>query len=186
MFLQKFHVENFPQKIDKNFDVNSPSIFVLFYRVFGFGCFSAMGVQKHYKKRFTTNSTKIQNQIFSIYFITFLGVSRYEGFKKKYFVCVCVLRYPLQGGSPGAVSCKMYSVQFSPMSVSPQFLFSFIAFSVFGFLSNGSSKHHKKRFTKKNKKKRPAPTAHRSQIRLGRTAARAAKSGRSTEGLNSA
>jgi hypothetical protein len=33
------------QKIDKNFDVSFPRFF-LFYRVFG--CFSAMGVQKHY------------------------------------------------------------------------------------------------------------------------------------------
>jgi hypothetical protein len=42
----------FPKKIDKNFHVGFPSIF-LFYRVFGF--FEAMGVQKHYEKRFTKN-----------------------------------------------------------------------------------------------------------------------------------
>jgi hypothetical protein len=50
IFLQKLHVENFSQNFDKNFDVSFSST-ILFYRVFG--CFSAMGVQKHYKKRFT-------------------------------------------------------------------------------------------------------------------------------------
>jgi hypothetical protein len=49
IFLQKVQVESFSQKIDKNFDVSFSSIF-LFYRVFG--CFSAMGVRKQYKKRF--------------------------------------------------------------------------------------------------------------------------------------
>jgi hypothetical protein len=50
MFLQKVHVhvENFSQKNRQNFRCQFPSTF--FYR--GFGRFSAMGVQKHYKKRF--------------------------------------------------------------------------------------------------------------------------------------
>jgi hypothetical protein len=49
IFLQKVHVENFfkIKKIDASFS----SILFLFYRVFG--CFSARGVQKHHKKRFT-------------------------------------------------------------------------------------------------------------------------------------
>jgi hypothetical protein len=50
IFLQKVHVENFPQNIDQK----NRCQFILkkmFYRVFG--CFSAMGVQKHHKKRFT-------------------------------------------------------------------------------------------------------------------------------------
>jgi hypothetical protein len=42
--------KTFPEKIDNNFDVRFSSTF-LFYRVFG--CFLAMGVQKHYKNRFT-------------------------------------------------------------------------------------------------------------------------------------
>jgi hypothetical protein len=60
------------------------SRFVLFYRVFM--CFSAMGVQKHYKKRFakescrkvfTKNSTKNPKPIFSRFLLSrfwaFLG-----------------------------------------------------------------------------------------------------------------
>jgi hypothetical protein len=43
--------KTFPEKIDKKFDVSFFSIF-LFYRIFE--CFSAMGVQKHYRKRFST------------------------------------------------------------------------------------------------------------------------------------
>jgi hypothetical protein len=38
------------KKIDKHFDVSFSSTFFLFYRVFG--CFSAMGVQKHTQKTF--------------------------------------------------------------------------------------------------------------------------------------
>jgi hypothetical protein len=49
VFWQKVRVESFSQNFDKIFDVSFSSPF-LFYRVFG--CFSAMGVQKHYKKRF--------------------------------------------------------------------------------------------------------------------------------------
>jgi hypothetical protein len=53
IFLQKVHVENKIKNFDKNFDVSFPFFPLLFliYRVFW--CFSAMGVQKHYKKRFT-------------------------------------------------------------------------------------------------------------------------------------
>jgi hypothetical protein len=50
MFLQKVNVENFSQNNRNFFDVSFSSTF-LFYRVFG--CFSTIGVQKHYKKRFT-------------------------------------------------------------------------------------------------------------------------------------
>jgi hypothetical protein len=62
MLLQKVHVENFPQKIDKVF----PRLFC-FYR--GFGCFLAMGVQKHNKKRSAQKIVskrfyKIQNRFF--------------------------------------------------------------------------------------------------------------------------
>jgi hypothetical protein len=51
MFLEKVHVENVFQNFDKNFRCQFFLDFFLFYRVLG--CFSAMGVQKHYKKRFT-------------------------------------------------------------------------------------------------------------------------------------
>jgi hypothetical protein len=82
-FLQKVHVEK-KSKISTKISMSvSPRLF-LFYRVFG--CFSAMGVQKHYKKRyqknrvekfFTKNSTKNPKPTFSrILLITFLGVSR--------------------------------------------------------------------------------------------------------------
>jgi hypothetical protein len=84
MFLQKVHVENFSQNFDNKFRCQFFLDFFLFYRVFG--CFSAMGVQKHHQKRFakkscrkvfTKNSTKNPKPIFfSILFITFLGVSR--------------------------------------------------------------------------------------------------------------
>jgi hypothetical protein len=47
--------ENFFKKIGKYFDVSFSSTF-LFCRLFG--CFSAMGVQKHYKKRFATKSCR--------------------------------------------------------------------------------------------------------------------------------
>jgi hypothetical protein len=58
--------KTFPQKIDKIFDVSFSSIFL--NRVFG--CFSAMGVQKHYKNVlqkfvFTKKSSKIQNRFAS-------------------------------------------------------------------------------------------------------------------------
>jgi hypothetical protein len=66
-FCKKSMSKTFPEKIDKNFDVSFSSAF-RFYR--GFGCFSAMGVQKHYKKRFarrkvfTKKSTKIRDRLF--------------------------------------------------------------------------------------------------------------------------
>jgi hypothetical protein len=66
LFLQKFHVENFSQKIAQKDNVSFSSTF-LFYRVFG--CFSAMGVRQK-------NRPEIQNDFFSISFITCLGVSR--------------------------------------------------------------------------------------------------------------
>jgi hypothetical protein len=50
IFLQKVHVENFPQKNRGKNRCQFSSIF-LFYSFFG--CFSAMGVQKHNKKGFT-------------------------------------------------------------------------------------------------------------------------------------
>jgi hypothetical protein len=54
----------------------------MFYRVFG--CFSAMGVQKHYKKRFAKNrvervlpkSGEKQNRFFGDFVVTASGVSR--------------------------------------------------------------------------------------------------------------
>jgi hypothetical protein len=51
IFWQKVRVENFSQNFDKNFDVSFSSTFFVLshFRVF----FLAMGVQKHYKKRFT-------------------------------------------------------------------------------------------------------------------------------------
>jgi hypothetical protein len=92
IFLQKVHVENFFQNFDNNFDVSFSSTF-LFYRVFG--CFSAMGVQKHYKKRFTKKivsksfykrfDKKSQTDFFSIFlsrFWAFLG----EGSSKTRFL----------------------------------------------------------------------------------------------------
>jgi hypothetical protein len=84
IFLQKVHVENFFQNFDKQISMSGFPRLFLFYRIFG--CFSAMGVQKHYKKRFakkivsksfSKNSTKNPKPTFSrIFFITFLGVSR--------------------------------------------------------------------------------------------------------------
>jgi hypothetical protein len=46
--------KTFLKKIDKNFDVSFSSI--CFAR--GFGCFSALGVQKHYKTRFAKKSSR--------------------------------------------------------------------------------------------------------------------------------
>jgi hypothetical protein len=53
--LYEVHVNNSSQKIDKNIGGSFSSTF-LFYRISG--CFSAMGVQKHYKKRFTQKSCR--------------------------------------------------------------------------------------------------------------------------------
>jgi hypothetical protein len=90
MLLQKVHIENSPQKIDKNFDVSFP-------RFFGFscvfGCFSAISDEnskaldtRHYKKRLTKNRVEKFSQenrqknpkpIFSRFFLSrfwaFLG-----------------------------------------------------------------------------------------------------------------
>jgi hypothetical protein len=55
MFLQKVHVEKYPQKSTKISMSVFPRFF-LFYRVFG--CFSAMGVQKHHKKLCTKYSCR--------------------------------------------------------------------------------------------------------------------------------
>jgi hypothetical protein len=83
IFLQKVHVENFFQNFDKKNRCQFSQL-PLFYRVFG--CFLAMGVQKHYKKRFTKKivsksfykkfDRKSKTDFFSKCFITFLGVSR--------------------------------------------------------------------------------------------------------------
>jgi hypothetical protein len=75
--------KTFSKKIDKNSDVSFSSIF-LFYRVFG--CFAAIGVQKHNKKRLQKNRVekflqknpqKIQNRFFIDFFLSrfwaFLG-----------------------------------------------------------------------------------------------------------------
>jgi hypothetical protein len=77
--------KTFPKKIESFSMSVFPRFFgfIAFYRVFG--CFSAMGVEKHYKKRFaekivlklfTKNSTKNPKPIFLDLFFTFLGVSR--------------------------------------------------------------------------------------------------------------
>jgi hypothetical protein len=83
IFWQKVRVEIFSQNFDQNFDVSFSSASVVL-RIFG--CFSAMGVQKHYKKRFTKKvvskgfykkiDKKSKTDFFSNLFITFLGVSR--------------------------------------------------------------------------------------------------------------
>jgi hypothetical protein len=55
IFGQKFHAENVSQNNRQTWDKTnmsvSPCFFCLFYPIFG--CFSAMGFQKHYPKRFT-------------------------------------------------------------------------------------------------------------------------------------
>jgi hypothetical protein len=80
IFLQKALVENFFRKNRQIFDVSFSSTFFVLSR------FRAMGVQKHYKKRFTKKScrkvftkysTKNPKPTFSRFIlITFLGVSR--------------------------------------------------------------------------------------------------------------
>jgi hypothetical protein len=72
-----------PQKIVKSFDAS-------FYRVSG--CFSAVGVQKHYKRRFTKkpcrkalqkNRPEIENRFFSVLFChVFERLSVCEGISK--------------------------------------------------------------------------------------------------------
>jgi hypothetical protein len=49
IFLQKVHVKTFPKILTKNFDVSFSSTFFV---LFGFRRFSAMRVQKRYKKCF--------------------------------------------------------------------------------------------------------------------------------------
>jgi hypothetical protein len=70
MFWQKVRVENFSQNFDQNFDVSFSSTAFVLSR---FRVFSAMKVQKHYKKRFTKNRVekflqkfrpKVQNRLF--------------------------------------------------------------------------------------------------------------------------
>jgi hypothetical protein len=65
--------KTFPKQTDKTFDLSFSSAFV-FNRVFG--CFSAMGVQRHYKKNvlqkivskvFTKNRQKSKTDFFSIF-----------------------------------------------------------------------------------------------------------------------
>jgi hypothetical protein len=70
--LQKVHVENFFQKNRQHFRCQFFLDSILFYRVFG--CFSAMGGQKHHKnvlqkkscrKVLQKNRQKIENRFFS-------------------------------------------------------------------------------------------------------------------------
>jgi hypothetical protein len=82
-FLQKVHVKSFSEKNRQNFRCQFFLDFFLFYRVFG--CFSAMGAQKHYQKRFAKKIVsksfykkfdhKSRTDNFSVFFIMFLGVS---------------------------------------------------------------------------------------------------------------
>jgi hypothetical protein len=78
-FCKKSMSKTFSEKIDKFFDISFSSIFWV-YRVFG--CFSAMGVRKHYKKRFTKKSCRkvlqkddknTPNRIFSVLFYHVYG-----------------------------------------------------------------------------------------------------------------
>jgi hypothetical protein len=62
IFLQKVHVENFFQSFNNKKSMSVFSQLFLFYRVFG--CFSAMGVQKHYKKGYT-KQTKSCRKVFT-------------------------------------------------------------------------------------------------------------------------
>jgi hypothetical protein len=90
IFLQKVHVENFSQNFDKHFQCQFFLDFFLFYRVFG--CFSAMGVQKHYKKRFTKTivsksfyqkfDQKSKTDFFSILFLSRFWAFLDEGSSK--------------------------------------------------------------------------------------------------------
>jgi hypothetical protein len=74
IFLQKVHVEN-KSKISTKISMSVFPRLFMFYRVFG--CFSAMGVQKHYKKRFTkkivsksfykTFDQKSKNRLFLVF-----------------------------------------------------------------------------------------------------------------------
>ena len=85
--------KTFSEKILRKSTKISMSVFprlLLFYRVFG--CFSAMGVQKHYKKRFTkkscrkvfTNKSTKQSQtdFFSILFYHVFGRFSVRGVQK--------------------------------------------------------------------------------------------------------
>jgi hypothetical protein len=77
--------KTFPKKIEKHFEDSFSSTF-LFYRVFG--CFSAIGVQKHHKTllskkvgKINRNQQKIQSRLFLDLFYHVLGVSRGGGVK---------------------------------------------------------------------------------------------------------
>jgi hypothetical protein len=83
-FYKKSMSKTFPKEIDKKFDVSFSSAF-WFYRVFG--CFSAMGGQKHQQQKtfyrkilsksyFKTIDKKSKTDFFLDFFLTFLGVSR--------------------------------------------------------------------------------------------------------------
>jgi hypothetical protein len=82
-----FYKKSMSKKFPNKSTATSMSVFPQFFCFIAFSvCFSAMGVQKHYKKRFTKkivsksnlqkNRQKIPNHFFSFLLITFLGVSR--------------------------------------------------------------------------------------------------------------
>jgi hypothetical protein len=72
--------KTFPKKIGKNFDGRFSSIFVLSR----FECFSAMGVQKHYKNVLQKNRVEkfYKTDFFSIYFNRVLGRFSVRGVQK--------------------------------------------------------------------------------------------------------
>jgi hypothetical protein len=82
--------KSFSQKQKKTIPMPVFLRLLIFYRVFG--CFSAMGVQKHYKKRFAKNNVskgflqknrpKIQNRFFSDFFNQVFGRFSVRGVQK--------------------------------------------------------------------------------------------------------
>jgi hypothetical protein len=96
---QKHHGEALPKKIAKAKDLDEKSrcqFFLDFLIVLSRpGCFSPMGVQRHYKKWFTSKScrkvffkTKIQTQSFSVIYHVFRRFS-VRGVKKKHGLQFC-------------------------------------------------------------------------------------------------
>jgi hypothetical protein len=88
IFLQKVHVENKIQNFDNNFDVSFSSTFFVLsrFRVF-FSDGSSKTLQKTFYKKIVSksfykkNDQKSKTDFFSIFLITFLGVSRGGEFK---------------------------------------------------------------------------------------------------------
>jgi hypothetical protein len=91
--MQKVHVKNFFRENSQKIDKNSMSFFLEFFCSIAFsGCFFAMGVQKHYKKRFTKKSCrkvftkkstkKSQTDFFSILFYHVFGRFSVGGVQK--------------------------------------------------------------------------------------------------------